>query len=397
MTSDLESILISDMQAGKPIELERALLVVSGADTEEKISEYRQKLDRIIAGFSEYISTLPKPRMASAAQTARALHNYLWQSKPNRSEDGFLLTEVADALLADDPAKPAGDCLGFTSLYTVLGLRLGLELSVLRIPGHTLSILHDQGRNYLIETANPNCFDYRRAKSSQGIDLGIGQMSEVSLSYLVISALNRRGFAKEEEGDYVGAIADYSKAIELDPNYAHAYNNRGNAKKKMMKMDGHADYSDAIADYDKAVELEPDHATAYYNRGAAKYAMGDTAGALVDYDEAIELNPYLAEAYTGRGLAKMAMGDNTGALADYDQAIELNPDYTDAYYDRGAVRYNLGDYSGAKADFTQLLKLDPDNELASKNLLLCAHPLPDPAKPRGKNLFGKIFGKRQTQ
>ena len=35
---------------------------------------------------------------------------------------------------------------------------------------------------------------------------------------------------KYNRGDYTGAIADYDKAIELDPNYAPAYHNRGSQK-----------------------------------------------------------------------------------------------------------------------------------------------------------------------
>ena len=39
---------------------------------------------------------------------------------------------------------------------------------------------------------------------------------------------------KYDRGDYTGAIADYDKAIELDPNYALAYMNRGIAKAQKL-------------------------------------------------------------------------------------------------------------------------------------------------------------------
>ena len=41
---------------------------------------------------------------------------------------------------------------------------------------------------------------------------------------------HNRGNAKDDLGDKKGAIADYSKAIAIDPQYAYAYYNRGNAK-----------------------------------------------------------------------------------------------------------------------------------------------------------------------
>ena len=67
------------------------------------------------------------------------------------------------------------------------------------------------------------------------------------------------------------AIADLDKALELDPKFALAYMNRGNAKIELKQ------YTEAIADYDKAIELEPNFAPAYTNRGNAKYNSNNIA------------------------------------------------------------------------------------------------------------------------
>jgi tetratricopeptide (TPR) repeat protein len=53
----------------------------------------------------------------------------------------------------------------------------------------------------------------------------------------------KSGYTKADKADYDGAIADFSKAIELDPKYALAYDNRGVAK------DRKSDYDGAIAGY----------------------------------------------------------------------------------------------------------------------------------------------------
>ena len=79
------------------------------------------------------------------------------------------------------------------------------------------------------------------------------------------------------------AIADYTKAIELKPDFVDAYNNRGLAKANLQ------DYRGAIADYNKAIELTPDYANAYYNRGSAKAALKDLDGACLDWSKAGEL------------------------------------------------------------------------------------------------------------
>ena len=59
----------------------------------------------------------------------------------------------------------------------------------------------------------------------------------------------KSGFDKFEAKDYYGAIADYTKAIELDPNYRNAYTNRGINKENLGDLNG------ACADWKKAARL----------------------------------------------------------------------------------------------------------------------------------------------
>jgi len=76
---------------------------------------------------------------------------------------------------------------------------------------------------------------------------------------------------------------------------------------------------------DQAIALNPQYATAYNNRGNARFRSRDVAGALADYDQAIALNPQYATAYNNRGMPARRKGTVAGALADYDQAIALFP------------------------------------------------------------------------
>ena len=55
--------------------------------------------------------------------------------------------------------------------------------------------------------------------------------------------------AEESLELYEDALADYNKAIELNPNYSNAYNNRGATKNNLKQ------YVKAIEDFDKAIEL----------------------------------------------------------------------------------------------------------------------------------------------
>lgn len=127
-----------------------------------------------------------------------------------------------------------------------------------------------------------------------------------------------RGIKYGSKGDYDGAIADYTEAIRLDPQYADAFGNRANAYRDKRDLDR------ALADYNEALRIRPS-ANDYYNRGNANYLKEDYDHAIADYTEAIRLDPTFARAYYNRGFAKRAKGDSANASADIAKAMLLNP------------------------------------------------------------------------
>ena len=131
-----------------------------------------------------------------------------------------------------------------------------------------------------------------------------------------------RGMAyADHKKDYDRAITDYNKAIELDPKYVLAYNNRGRAY-----ADNKKDYDRAITDYNKAIELDPKYAYAYNNRGRVyAYNKKDYDRAITDYNRAIELDPKYVHAYNNRGSAYENKKDANRAIADYNKALALDP------------------------------------------------------------------------
>ena len=79
-------------------------------------------------------------------------------------------------------------------------------------------------------------------------------------------------WAKERNHDLPGALTDYTRAIELDPNYASAYSARGVVKDRKGDLKG------VLADFNQASELEPKYATAYVERAEIKIARTDYPG-----------------------------------------------------------------------------------------------------------------------
>ena len=67
------------------------------------------------------------------------------------------------------------------------------------------------------------------------------------------------------------------------------------------------DLDGALEDYNKTIELNPEYVDAYLNRGCLKRELKDYKGALEDFNKALELNPQFKEAKKGRTLCYFKM------------------------------------------------------------------------------------------
>jgi serine/threonine protein kinase len=196
--------------------------------------------------------------------------------------------------------------------------------------------------------------------------VGVGMLCVIVIPKLFNSgdlkdanAYYERGNLKAyEKNDSQGALADYNRAIQLDPGFISAYDERGN-----LKADKLNDTQGALADYDRAIQISPTYARAYHHRGNLKiYRLNDPQGALVDYNRAIELEPKLADAYASRGVLKdQTLNDSPGGLKDLNKSIELDSKLLGGYYNRGDFYYSLGDKKSAIANFQKVVAIDKNS------------------------------------
>lgn len=174
------------------------------------------------------------------------------------------------------------------------------------------------------------------------------------------SAFINRGNARRAKGDIEGALQDYSDAIRIQPD-ADAFMNRG------LMCHDQGDLNGALLDFNKAIYLNPEDSDAFYNRGNTRRDLGDLGGALSDYTSAIRLNSNFAEAFNNRAALRFSSHDFDGASQDLEQAIRLRPNHAGAYANRGSVRLAKGDPKGALIDLNEAIRLEPNFAIAFSN------------------------------
>lgn len=217
---------------------------------------------------------------------------------------------------------------------------------------------------------------------SQAIDSGELSQEELSIAYY------NRGNAWKSKGKYNKAIADYTKAIEIDPNFADSYYNRALAWKSKgrwyykraaadFKKSARANRMASIATLTKIIEMTPNDPKFYYERGIIWKKIGDYDKALADYTKAIEIDPNYTNAYNSRGHVWYAKGDYAKAITEYTQAIDINPKDPNFYYNRGNAWKKQGNYDRAVADFTKVIEIDPNDADAYNKLAWLKATCPD--------------------
>ena len=106
----------------------------------------------------------------------------------------------------------------------------------------------------------------------------------------------------------------------------------------------------AIAEYNRALELDPANADAYFWRGIAYEGAGEVDRALADWRQTIALDPDYVRAYIVLGQRLQDRNEFAASVRYLTRAIELEPGKGDHYYDRGRAYYGLGDLESALRD-----------------------------------------------
>ena len=170
------------------------------------------------------------------------------------------------------------------------------------------------------------------------------------------------GLALARTGKLDDAILHFQKAVDTNPDFAIAHNNLGIALAQRGKVDG------ALAHFQKAVELEPNYGDAHMNFGAFLLQSGRPGDALAQFQKAVEIEPGFADAQDNLGIALLQTGKVDEAIPHFQKAVELKPDFGDAQENLGIALLQTGKADEATPHLLKGLEADPKQAQAYYNL-----------------------------
>ena len=331
-------------------EIARLLRRFSAADAARQVDELKRELGGLMYGQPS--ATTPSAGGDNFILDKEAL-SMLLADAVSQEVTQQLRSELgrADLRLPEGIAPPTPGMVRTLPLPTVPLVGASSDVDAAPVSAENVRLANDAFNR---GNAHVRQGDYDQAVAEYTVAIELDPQD--ACAYYII-----RGCTYDEKGDYHHAIADFNTAMELDPQDACAYHYRGISYAKL------GEYDQAIADYTDSIRLDPYHSDTYYDRGIAYEKLGKYEWAIADYTAAIRLSPQFAGAYHNRGLAYLRQGDYGQAIADCTELIGLSPQFAGAYYNRGLACLEQGEYGLAIADYTEVIELNPQDAGAYHN------------------------------
>ncbi|MEZ6187319.1 MAG: tetratricopeptide repeat protein [Planctomycetota bacterium] len=257
---------------------------------------------------------------------------------------------LLEGALARDPQHPRAN------------LELGIALEKLREPVLALEAL-DRAR--LLRPEDPLVL---AARSQVLVALGrrweaLAELDEALRFASAPQLFWSRGLLRDAlEQPEAEVLADFDRALELDPQHLGALLARGNLHRV------HGRFAASLADYDHVLVLHPDATGALFNRGVVLRLMGRQREALASLDRLRRLTPDDPQLLLHRGVILCELRRSREALADLERACRALPDDAQAFLWRAQALIYLGRHAEALPAAQRAVQLQPD--VASNHCML---------------------------
>lgn len=155
-------------------------------------------------------------------------------------------------------------------------------------------------------------------------------------------AFMTKGRFKAASKKYDEAIKYYDKAIKLNPKYAEAWNEKGNALLILGKVD------EAIKCFTRATKINEKYLTAWKAKETALLVQNKQKEAFKCLEHITQIDPENEEAWITKGFLLSDLHRFNEALKCFDRAIQINPDSVDALTKKGNALLALSRFDDEK-------------------------------------------------
>ncbi len=161
---------------------------------------------------------------------------------------------------------------------------------------------------------------------------------------------NNLGIVLTEQGKFEESLYYLNLALASDSSFAQAWFNRAETKAKMNDFEG------SISDFSRFLDLRPQYLKAYVSRGISYFRIKEIGLALQDLNFAVEQN-YGAEAYLNRGVVYLNLNRNKEAIDDFNKTLTIRPDFKHVYLNRGIAYLQINSKEAACKDLQKAYTL----------------------------------------
>lgn len=169
---------------------------------------------------------------------------------------------------------------------------------------------------------------------------------------------NNLGASLLQQGKMAEAIAEFQKAVDLDPKYAAAHLNLAYA------YDRHGQVDMAMVQYQKVIDLQPQNLFAHNNLGVLYDKQGRYQEAIEAFERALQIDPSDATALQNLENAKKSRGiveEREERFAQARKEVEPRPDDPRAAYELGRLHASYGEKDQALEWISKALELGFDD------------------------------------
>lgn len=199
-----------------------------------------------------------------------------------------------------------------------------------------------------------------------------GDLTAAAIGYAAVLKENSRhsdawhfaGLIAHQMGNADDALQQIKYAIEIDPTNPEYFSNLASIFNSMGEQES------ALVSADKAIEISPEFAPAFFQRGIALGKQNKNSDALLSFYASSKAGFSEVKVLAETARIKQFQGDFLGAIEDIQKALAIDDDNPQAYFQLSQF-VNLGEYQFTETQLDSLRNLLelPNPNLTSSNLL----------------------------